>query len=160
MPNWCANRLTVSGPKADLDSFRAKASCLPSKECGHEYPQPLGLCPRSFLGDPQHWFFPMRSEPDPEEPEHGLIVPVEGTTDDEEEPTPTLTYEYLTRWGPADDVLKVMALQHPALAFVNEYAEPLMDFSGREKFEGETVEEEMTGQARDSELSAEAPFFY
>ncbi len=176
MPNWCANSLTVSGPQADLDAFREKAKCPPTcerREGVHE--GGVGLCPHAFIewtGSSAGWTFPMRRDAEDVDDEEDdgaahlriAATPTEVEGEEEGQKVPALCYEFVTRWGaPIDDGdwLREASLQHPALRFVIEYAEPLMDFSGRVQFEAGKQEEQMRGQARDAEdLASEAPFFY
>jgi len=172
MPNWCANRLTVSGPQADLDAFRAKAKCPPT--CDAEvHKGGTDLCPLQFgwtEATGEGWTFPMRSERDPNDTEEdGTHTAIRATAFQQEggedgnldATTPALLYEFISRWGPPEAWLKQASAEFPSLAFVIEYAEPLGDFAGRLRYEVGSETEEMKGQARDNEdLAAEAPFFY
>jgi len=191
MPNWCANRLTVSGPQADLDSFRAKARCPP--DCGsHDKATPYGLCANAFVPMPAELNDPYYDTHDQLPEVRARLLAQYGATEGygwqhanwgvkwgfcaetsdqtNEDPCATriepeddgesLTYTYETPWGPAEPLLVAMSRQHPALTFTNEYAEPMMDFSGSIVLRaGETLSETTGDASANEELAAEAPFF-
>jgi hypothetical protein len=140
MPNWCSNRLTITGPEADVQAFKTKA---------------VGYSP---------WFKP---EGDPDVINFHSLVPVPedvlkagygsagydwerenwgckwGPSDptilDEREGY--VEYEFSTAWSPPGQFLQTVAAQWPALLFVLEYEEPGMAYKGLAKFQGEIHED-------------------
>ena len=140
MPNWCLNKLTVTGPEAEVQGFKAKA---------------VGHSP---------WFKP---EGEPDVLNFHSLVPVPdqvlkagyeaagydwerenwGCKWGAENPTlldeweGCLIYEFDTAWSPPTEFLQKVAVQLPALVFVLEYEEPGMAYKGLAKFQGEIHED-------------------
>jgi hypothetical protein len=117
MPNWCLNKLTVTGPEADVQAFKAKA-------VGHSpWLQPEG--------EPDvlnfHSLVPV--------PEEVLKAGYESAGYDWERENwgckwgaenPTILdeweghveYEFSTAWSPPEKFLQTVAVQHPKLQFI------------------------------------------
>jgi hypothetical protein len=141
MPNWCYNKLTITGPEAEVQSFKEKAA---------------GRCP---------W-----SKPDETEPEvlnfHSLVpVPDEvlqagydaGGNDWERANwgckwgadnsrivdawETCVIYEFYTAWSPPIELLTTAAKQWGNLVLFLEYEESGMGYKGLAKFKGDTKED-------------------
>jgi hypothetical protein len=140
MPNWCLNKLTIMGPEADVQAFKAKA-------VGHSpWDEPEG--------DPDvlnfHSLVPV--------PEEVLKAGYEsagynwekenwgckwGPSDPEilDEREGHVEYEFYTAWSPPEQFLQTVAVQYPKLQFVLEYEEPGLAFKGLAKFQGDLHED-------------------
>jgi hypothetical protein len=143
MPNWCANKLTVTGSVEEVQAFKAKA-------VGHPpWSEPEG--PPDVLNF------------------HSLVpLPVEvlttGTPSNNEaayqwqlanwgckwgacdagivdECESCLVYAFNTAWSPPIPFIQTVAKQWPGLIFVLEYEESGMGFKGLAKFQGEMSED-------------------
>ena len=141
MPNWCANKLTVTGPAADVQAFKTKA---------------VGHSPWSKPEDRESEVLNFHSlKPIPEDvlaagyAEAGINWErqnwgckwgaQDSTILDEREGK--IQYEFLSAWTPPIECFQTVAVQWPALSFVLEYEEPGMAFKGLAKFEGEKNED-------------------
>ena len=140
MPNWCLNKLTITGPQADIQAFKTKAvghspweepegepdalnfhSLVPVPEevlkagyesAGYDWEMgELGLQMGSFWS--------------------GILNEWEGRVE----------YEFYTAWSPPIEFLQTVAVQWPALVFVLAYEEPGVGFKGIAKFQGEIHED-------------------
>ena len=129
MANHCDNTLTITGPKADLEAFRKAAQTS-------EKPLEVGN------------FIPMPPDLNPEQ-QRRWAIDTWGTQwgayefDDLQTSDNTLTYVFLTAWGPlGNQLLKVMSARFPALNFSLHYEEPSMAFKGqREAHAGDILKE-------------------
>src|ERR1019366_6470474 len=120
MPNWCSNNLTITGPKADVEAFKAKA-------VGHSpWEEPKGEPDALNF----HSLVPV--------PEEVLIAGYEAGGYDWEranwgckwgasdpgilnEWTGHVEYEFHTAWSPPIEFLQPVAVQWPSLVFVPAY---------------------------------------
>ncbi len=140
MPNWCRNKLTITGPEAAVQDFKRRA-------VGHSPWSPTE-------GDPEvlnfHCLVPV--------PEHILNAGYESAGYDWErvnwgckwgaanpsildEWEGCLIYEFDTAWSPPMEFLQAVANKWPALTCVLEYDEPGMAYKGLAKFQGEACED-------------------
>ena len=135
MPNWCYNKLTITGPEADVQAFKARAvGHSPWKE-REEDPDALNF----------HSLVPV--------PDEVLQAGYEAAGLDWErenwgckwgadepqildEGGNRIIYEFCTAWSPPIEFLQKVAVQWPALVFVLVYEEPGMGFKGLAKFQG------------------------
>lgn len=139
MPNWCSNRLGVSGPQKDINDFQLKAK---SKIQGGDQVYAFTLsaflpCPPELLAvnadgkvNPElvaqfgasdwyqwcvhHW---------------STKWDVEGHLT--ESSPDALHYEFESAWGPPTNALGTIAAQWPNLTFTLEYCEPSNSFAGQ-----------------------------
>jgi len=141
MPNWCANKLTVTGPEADVQAFKAKAvGPSPWSKPGEDEAEVLnfhGLLPipeavlAAGYGEAgMNW----------ERQNWGCKWGAQDTTILDEWEN-RVEYEFLTAWAPPIEFFQTVAVQWPNLTFILEYEEPGMVFKGLAKFEGELFED-------------------
>ena len=140
MPNWCHNKLTITGPEADVQAFKERA-------VGHS----PWLKPE---GDPDvlnfHSLVPVPEEVlkagyesagyDWERENWGCKWGAENPTILDEWPG-HVEYEFSTAWSPPDKFLQTVAVQSPALVLILEYEEPGMAYKGLAKFQGAVHED-------------------
>lgn len=143
MPNWCANKLTVTGPAAEVLAFEDRAlghaPWLESQEL-EERPNVLNFhslvpIPDEVLaagyGDAGHnwemenWGCKWGAT------EACILDEWEGF----------IAYEFNTAWSPPLEFLQTAAKNWPNLTFVLEYEEPGAAFKGLAKFKGDTHED-------------------
>jgi hypothetical protein len=141
MPNWCHNQLTITGPEADVRSFKENAA---------------GRCP---------WLKPEETEVEAlnfhslvSVPDEILQAGYEAAGYDWEranwgckwgadnvtvldEGGTCIIYEFYTAWSPPIEFLTAVAKQWPNLTFVLQYEEPGMAFKGLTKFQGDIQED-------------------
>lgn len=140
MPNWCHNKLTITGPEVDIQAFKTKA---------------VGRSPWvKPEGDPEalnfHSLVPI--------PDQVLKVGYEAAGYDWERANwgckwgaenPTILdgwdgcviYEFDTAWSPPMEFLQTVAKQWPTLVLILEYEEPGLAYKGLAKFQGEVCED-------------------
>lgn len=140
MPNWCLNKLTITGPQADVQAFKAKAVGHSPWEKPEGEPAVLNF----------HSLVPV--------PEEVLKAGYEsagynwerenwgckwGASDPRilDEWETCVMYEFYTAWSPPIEFLTVVAKQLPTLKFILEYEESGMAFKGLAKFQGEVHED-------------------
>ena len=169
MPNWCHNRLRVSGPAEAVGAFVVKAKTAPVAVENPEYERPLwfgafapepefsndgsGVFPDWYRWRVEHWgtkwdasfktqplFSFGTEESDPDADRPPLSL---------EPGAEGALYQFDTAWGPPEPVIHAMAAQHPELSFEFSYGEPGMDFGGRLTFEDGSLAEEVSGSAGD-----------
>lgn len=159
MPNWCHNRLTVTGEPAELDRFIRRAAGvgedgqpvaltfaghapapdnpeqnLPEDDWRVQLLRRLGLEPDLLTWREVHWgtkWDPVATT------EIGKVL----GTDDSEPPVPetptwlrtddSATLAFLSAWTPPVEWLAAASAAHPALTFVLRYAEVGNDFGGQ-----------------------------
>jgi len=140
MPNWCSNKLTITGPQADVEAFKAKA---------------VGHSPWEELeGEPDalnfHSLVPVPEEVlkagyeaagcDWERANWGCKWGADGTTIVDEGGT-CIVYEFYTAWFPPIEFLTAVAKQWCTLKLILEYEKPGIGFKGIAKFQGEIHED-------------------
>jgi hypothetical protein len=140
MPNWCSNKLTITGPWADVRAFKAKA---------------VGHSPWSKPeGDPDvfnfHSLVPVPDEVlqagyesagyDWERANWGCKWGAMNPTILDEWPG-CVMYEFDTAWSPPMEFLQTVAKQWGNLMLVLEYEEPGMAYKGLAKFQNEVCED-------------------
>ena len=141
MPNYCSNKLTITGPDTDVRSFKEKAA---------------GPCPWLKLDETEvevlnfHSLVPV--------PDEVLKAGYEAAGYDWErenwgckwgadepqildEGGNCLIYEFYTAWSPPIEFLEKVAVLWPVLQFVLEYEEPGIGFKGLAKFQGDIHED-------------------
>jgi hypothetical protein len=140
MPNWCLNKLTITGAQADVQAFKAKAvghspwlepEGNPDALNFHSLvPIPEELLKAGYDSAGYDWEMANwgckwgASGP-------GILVEREGHVE----------YEFCTAWSPPTEFLKKVAVQWPSLVFVLAYEEPGMGFKGLAKFQGQNHED-------------------
>ena len=140
MPNWCLNKLTITGPEADVQAFKTKAvGHSPWEEPEGEpdalnfhslVPIPENLLAAGYDGARYDWEMANwgckwgASGP-------GILDEREGHVE----------YEFYTAWSPPENFLQTVAVQYPKLQFVLEYEEPGMAYKGPAKFQGDLHED-------------------
>jgi hypothetical protein len=140
MPNWCHNKLTITGPEADVRSFKDKAVGQSPWEESEEEPNVLNF----------HSLVPVPVEVlkagyesagyDWERANWGCKWGADGTKLLNEGGT-CVIYEFYTAWSPPVELLQTVAVHYPKLQFILQYEEPGMAFKGLAKFQGEIHED-------------------
>ena len=144
MPNWCANKLTIRGPEADVRAFKDRA-------VGHSpwsRPEELVNVEPNVLNF--HSLVPVPDEVlkagykaagcDWEKQNWGCKWGAyETRIIDEWEGL--VMYEFNTAWSPPMEFMETVAKKRPTLLFVLEYEEPGCAFKGLAKFQGDTKED-------------------
>ena len=140
MPNWCHNKLTITGPEADVRSFKDKAVGQSPWEESEEEPNVLNF----------HSLVPVPDEVlkagyesagyDWERANWGCKWGADNAQLLDEGGT-CLIYEFDTAWSPPMEFLKAVAKQWGALQFVLDYEEAGMGYKGLAKFQGEIHED-------------------
>lgn len=144
MPNWCANKLTITGPKAEVLAFKERAVGHPPWSRPEELVsvEPSALNFHSLVPVPdevlaggyekagydwekEHWGCKWGAS------EAGIVDQWEGF----------IAYEFNTAWSPPLEFLEALAVKWPNLMFVLEYEEPGCAFKGLAKFQGENHED-------------------
>jgi hypothetical protein len=141
MPNWCYNKLTITGPEADVRSFKEKAAgpCpwLKPDETEVEVlnfhslvPVPDEVLQAGYEAAGYHW----------ERENWGCKW---GADEPQilDEGGNCIIYEFCTAWSPPIEFLQKVAVQRPALKFILEYEETGVGFKGLAKFQGEIHED-------------------
>jgi len=140
MPNWCSNKLTITGPQAVVQAFKTKAVGHSPWEKPEKPPDVLNF----------HSLVPV--------PKEVLKAGYESAGYDWEmanwgckwgasgpgildEWGGRVEYEFYTAWSPPIEFLQKVAVQWPALVFVLVYEEPGVAFRGLAKFQGEIHED-------------------
>jgi hypothetical protein len=140
MSNWCLNKLTITGPEADVQAFKSKAGGRspwdepegdPDALNFHSLvPIPENLLAAGYDGARYDWEMANWGC------KWGASGP--GILDDREG---HVEYEFYTAWSPPEKFLQTVAVQWPALVFVLAYEEPGLAFKGLAKFHGEIHED-------------------
>jgi hypothetical protein len=141
MPNWCSNKLTITGPEADVRSLKEKAA----GHCPWLKPEETEVEVLNF-----HSFVPVPGEVlnagDDSAGDHwerenwGCKWGTVNSTILDEWPG-CVIFKFDTAWSPPMEFLEAVAKQWPALQFVLAYEEPDMAFKGLAKFQGEVHED-------------------
>lgn len=150
MPNWCQNKLTVTGPKAMLDKFIADAKAKGNKKKGIEatelsldklYPTPSDneikntkqlLPPNATVEQKMLASLFAKSQPD----WYSWRVTNWGTKWDvtayvaKREPK-KIVYEFDSAWAPPEEAFKKISNDYPDLKFALNYREDGMGFRGK-----------------------------
>jgi hypothetical protein len=134
MPNWCDNRLTVTGPERSLINFREAA-----KSGGEPFslepflPLPEELEPNDYHGD--QW--------------HDYRIATFGTKWDvsdarlEAQGSDSLEYYFTSAWGPPDNAMQNISREFPDLRFGLWYEETGAYFRGEVIYQnGEVVDQQ------------------
>jgi len=122
MPNWCYNKLVISGNKKNLTIFKDQVKCLETDLClNNIVPMPKELYDTVSPGDDENWYeWRIRN--------WGIKWDVEAHL--VEESDSILTYEFESPWGPPHNWVRKVALIFPDLSFELYYREPGMCFQG------------------------------
>ena len=127
MPNWCFNRLTVTGPDEDLDAFYDKVMNGTGEEGrAHERPNLLSTFIPNDPNDPNWYEWNIANWGTKWEESFS------GVERDEDK----LTLRFDTAWSPPIKGLSTIAKMHPSLTFVMVYEEGGMQFMGGVRFGG------------------------
>lgn len=140
MPNWCLNKLTITGPEADVRAFNAKAvghspwskpEGKPDVLNFHSLvPVPEEVLKAGYESAGYNW----------EKENWGCKWGAENPTIlDEWEGH--VEYEFSTAWSPPIEFLTAVAKQYPKLQFILQYEEPGMAYKGLAKFHGAVHED-------------------
>lgn len=131
MPNWCSNRLFVSGPSEDVERMRREVRS--SKDVVFDLEMILPT-PRDLMQG-QGWY--------------DWRVSNWGTKWDVDDAqmerisSNELEYSFESAWSPPSSVIKALGVNFPSLKFSLSYDEPGAGFIGRLEIEGgEVVKEE------------------
>ncbi len=140
MPNWCQNNLTITGPQANVEAFKAKAvGHSPWEEPEGEpdalnfhslVPVPDEVLKAGYAAAGEDW----------ERENWGCKWGADQTRIVDEGGN-CIIYEFYTAWSPPIEFLQTVAVQWPALVFVLVYEEPGIGFKGIAKFQGDTKED-------------------
>jgi len=139
MPNWCANKLTVTGSVEDVQAFKEKAVGQSPWSNDEEQsvfnfhslvPLPVQVLTGGYNEAAYHW----------ELANWGCKWGAcQAVIADEWETS--LIYAFETAWSPPIPFLDKVAKQWVNLTFVLEYEEPGMGFKGLAKFQGDVRED-------------------
>jgi hypothetical protein len=141
MPNWCHNRLTITGPQADVRSFKEKATgrcpwCKPDETEVEAFnfhsliPVPDEILQAGYEAAGYDW----------ERANWGCKWGAENATLLDEGGT-CLIYEFDTAWSPPMEFLQAVAKKWPNCTLILEYEEPGMAYKGLAKFQGGVCED-------------------
>ena len=128
MPNWCSNRLSITGPEAQLQAFQKKARSGPDGSDSL-------LSFEAFIAPP--------ADVDP-----NTVVDWQtnnwGTKWDasdvnESSVCDQLSYEFSTAWSPPIEFCRTVFAEYPELEFELEFHEGGMDFAGHTEFQNGSV---------------------
>lgn len=158
MPNWCDNRLTVSGPADDVHAFRA--GVLPSAEgvpqilrSHHPMPEELEQTTApDYDASPEHLAYLIETYGADHWYDWANSAAGWGTKWSDSETvevsyTPgQVVYTFDTPWAPPDAGLTHISRRFPTLTFTLEYVEIGMQFSGTTVFRDGVV---VSSDARD-----------
>ncbi len=139
MPNWCSNKLTITGPKEDVQAFKERARGRPPWWKPEEEPEVLNFhslvpIPEEVLKgdyDPAGYNWEMENWGCKWGAQDSTILDVRAGF---------IAYEFLSAWSPPEKFFQTVAVQWPTLEFVLDYEEPGMAFKGLAKFQGEIHE--------------------
>jgi hypothetical protein len=141
MPNWCHNKLTITGPEVDVRSFKEKAA----GRCPWRKPEETDVDALNF-----HSLVPVPDEVlqagyeaagyDWERANWGCKWGAMNPTILDEWPG-CIIYEFDTAWSPPMEFLQKAAVQWPAIQIVLEYEEPGMAYKDLAKLQGEVCED-------------------
>lgn len=122
MPNWCSNKLTITGDKENLTIFKDQVIGIETDIClDNLVPMPKELNDTKSPGDDPNWYdWRIRN--------WGIKWDIEARIVDESENM--LTYEFESPWGAPDNWVRNVALMFPDLSFKLYYKEPGMCFQG------------------------------
>ena len=151
MPNWCENRLIVTGPKAELLKMTREV----------ETPTPPTTPPEEvmarILNKPENEYSVLdfsRIIPSPNnEWDYDWCVANWGTKWDARSPVLSLRkgsvrYDFSTAWSPPEPIVKKLGEQYPLLTFTLSYWEGGAGYQGRLKIAKGVVMEEKSGDYR------------
>ena len=143
MPNWCMNKLTVTGPEADVQRFKEMAvGQSPWLRPGERPEEPNVLNFHSLVPIPDevlaagyadagydwevaHWGCKWGAR------DACILDEWDGH----------IEYEFNTAWSPPIEFLEQVAKQFPSLLFLLDYDEPGMAYKGIAKFQAEQHED-------------------
>ena len=140
MPNWCLNKLTVTGLESDVQAFKAKA--VGHSPWDEPEGEPVVLNFHSLVPVPEEVL-----KAGYESAGYNWEMANWGCKWGAENPTILdeweghVEYEFSTAWSPPEQFLEKVAVQWPNLLFVLEYKEPGMAFKGLAKFQGDIHED-------------------
>ena len=128
MPNWCENRLEISGPEGELTLFLAAAKDgdkLLSFQKLH--PMPAELEGTSSPGDTPNWYDWRVENWGTKWGTGREIYADEGSASSQ-------SFSFDTAWSPPTALVRKVSEDFPGLLFRVEYAEPGMCFAGFEEY--------------------------
>src|SRR5436305_3570807 len=130
MPNWCLNKLTVTGPEADVQAFKTKAvGHSPWSKPEEQKSEVLNF--HSLLPIPDEVLKAGHAEAgkDWERANWGCKWGARDSTIPGEWDG-YVEYEFYSAWTPPIEFFQTIAVQWPTLTFIPEYEEPGMAFKG------------------------------
>jgi hypothetical protein len=144
MPNWCHNKLTITGPEKEVAAFKQQAG-------GHS----PWLTPEELKNDPLvvlnfHSLVPVPEEvlkSDDNDAGYSWVKENWGckwgaaNSTIVDEWAGYIQYEFDTAWSPPMEFVESVAKSRSNLVFILEYEEPGMRFKGLAKFQGEVCED-------------------
>ncbi len=161
MPNWCDNRLTVTGPADDrrrltqlwTDGTGVFNKVLPTPDpfTDQEIAELRLEVERSYFGsdlakvdadDAWYWWRNIHWGTKSDVGGNGRPATVEEQDD-------VTTIDFLTAWGPPVPVIKAMSILYPSLVFNLAYFEGGMCFAGEAHF--------LAGEGQDQDYGYDAP---
>jgi len=140
MPNWCSNKLTITGQQADIQAFKTKAVGHSPWEAPEGEPDVLnfhslvpvpdevlqaGYESAGYNWEMANWGCKWGAS------DLGILNDWEGYVD----------YEFYTAWSPPIEFLQTVAVQWPALVLILAYEEPGIGFKGIARFQGDAKED-------------------
>jgi|APSaa5957512622_1039677.scaffolds.fasta_scaffold59033_2 hypothetical protein len=134
MPNWCENRLEITGPERELTLFLAKAK-EKDKPLSFQklHPMPTELAGTSSPGETPNWY-DWRVEHWGTKWDTGREVHAD------EGSATSQSFSFDTAWSPPTALVKKVSGDFPGLLFRLEYAECGMCFAGFEEYsDGEMI---------------------
>ena len=122
MPNWCSNKLTITGNKENLKMFKEQVRGVETDMClNNLVPMPKELEGTTSPGDKYNWYdWRIRN--------WGIQWDVEARLVDESEDV--LIYQFESHWCPPYNFVRKIAPMFPDLSFDLYYKEPGMCFQG------------------------------
>ena len=140
MPNWCSNKLTITGLAADIQALKTKAFGHSPWEEPEDEPNVLNF--HSFLPVPENILAAGYGDAgfDWERQNWGCKWGAANSVIVEEWEG-HVEYSFDTAWSPPIKFLETLAKQWPNLTFVLLYEELGMCFKGIAKFQGDVCED-------------------
>ena len=142
MPNWCNNKLTVIGPKADVKRFQSQAVGYCAWPGQGPESQPIVLNFHSLVPIPPDVLATGYDDAGYDwEKEHWGCKWGACHTELVDEWDGHLVYTFDTAWAPPLPFLRNLGPCWPALRFILTYEEPGMGFQGLCKVQGDAVDD-------------------
>jgi len=147
MPNWCENKLGISGPEGELNLFLLRAKGEEGKPLSFQslYPMPEELAGTSSPGDSPNWY-DWRVQHWGTKWDVGDVHAAEGSAT-------SVEFSFDTAWAPPTALIEKVSEDFPGLRFRLDYAEMGMCFAGFEERQAGELLEGSQGTPEDYEWS-------